>query len=415
MLFQVKCLDCAAEWADHEENMDDASEFPRFAYSNGDVRRAGELIAGDLPWTDESAPTIRDAFRIANSWRDSHAYPMRSVRQSAIHFIGRCQLEGITAARLKRMQAIRRKLRRINIRLNRLQDLGGCRVILPDVADVRTLVEVMGEKGRNKIWDQDDYIAKPKPDGYRSHHLKSEFLGRHTDIYDGRRIELQVRTRLQHSWATAVEAVGLFRGEELKNHLGSSEWLRLFLLMSSEFAEAENCALPPGCPDKVDRRDELRDLEGTLGAVRVLETISHGVRGTDIHLAQNFRPAYYLIRYDHATKTVSVSPQNRPLIAAESYDNAESADNKSGEATQNVVLVEVDKVENLKAAYPNYFGDVNLFTSVLRQITLGTNAAEYSTPPKEPIRKWTSPDAIDPAWLKRRRFPGPSLRKKKKD
>ena len=69
------------------------------------------------------------------------------------------------------------------------------------------------------------------------------FCGRDADtvIYNGKRIELQVRTRLQHSWATAVEAVGLFRGEELKNHKGSEEWLRLFKLLSAEFAEAERC------------------------------------------------------------------------------------------------------------------------------------------------------------------------------
>jgi hypothetical protein len=33
--------------------------------------------------------------------------------------------------------------------------------------------------------------------------------------------------------------VGLFRGEELKSGKGSSEWLRLFAIMSAEFAEAE--------------------------------------------------------------------------------------------------------------------------------------------------------------------------------
>jgi hypothetical protein len=47
-------------------------------------------------------------------------------------------------------------------------------------------------------------------------------------VYNGRRVEVQVRTQLQHSWATAVEAVGLFRREDLKAGRGDLDWLRLF-------------------------------------------------------------------------------------------------------------------------------------------------------------------------------------------
>lgn len=57
-------------------------EFPRLEYTMGDVRRAGQALATDLIWiwTDETAETIRQVFRIANNWRDSHAYPMRKIR-----------------------------------------------------------------------------------------------------------------------------------------------------------------------------------------------------------------------------------------------------------------------------------------------------------------------------------------------
>src|ERR1700730_7635797 len=56
------------------------SKYPIFDYSMRDVKRAGEMISGTLPWTDETAPQIRRVFQIANSWRDAHAYPMRSIR-----------------------------------------------------------------------------------------------------------------------------------------------------------------------------------------------------------------------------------------------------------------------------------------------------------------------------------------------
>ena len=351
-----------------------------------DIKRAGEIIAGEMLWSDESAPKIREAFHIANSWRDSHAYPMRSVRYSLIWYMRKRDLHGLTAARLKRMQAIRRKLRRISLNLNQLQDLGGCRAILPSIADVQTLVGELRANSRHEIWAEDDYISAPKPDGYRSHHLRFKFCGQGaTKAHDGRRIEIQIRTRLQHSWATAVEAVGMFRREDLKGDRGSLEWLRLFQLMSAEFAAAERSPEGPGLPCHSDRYNEIRDLEKRLDAVSTLDNLSNAVQWTEISLNPREKPTHFLIRYNNVTRQVLVEPYYVPTYAALSYDNAEAIDNKSGRDTTNIVLVEVDKIENLKAAYPNYFGDVQLFKDQLRQITKGKSAEEYTVRPQETV------------------------------
>ncbi|MBX6745012.1 MAG: hypothetical protein IRY87_23515 [Acetobacteraceae bacterium] len=399
-------------WTDKDPSFAAVSKFPSFEYSNKQLKRAGKIIASDLVWTDETAPVIREAFQIANSWRDAHAYPMRSLRFSVLHHMRKAELKGITAARLKRMQAIRRKLRRIKLGLNQLQDLGGCRVILPSISDVHRLVGLLRENIHHTIRAEDDYIANPKDDGYRSHHLIFSYQGKgKTEIYTGKRIELQVRTRLQHAWATAVEAVGLFRGEDLKSHSGSEEWLRLFKLLSAEFAETEVCPVPPDSMDKQERIREIRELERALDAISVLENIRHGVRGTDYPLMHGYRPTHYLIRYDHATKTVHVEPHTGATIAAQSYGNAEALGNQIDGQSQTVVLVEVDKIENLKAAYPNYFGDVDYFKNQLRAITQGQAAVEYAAVPRQPPPKPAGPYG-DLSWLRARRFPGPSLSKK---
>jgi Region found in RelA / SpoT proteins len=226
------------------------ADFPRFEYSMKDVKRAGEVIASGLIWTDETAPKIMEAFQIANNWREAHAFPMRSVRWQLVWYMRYLGLDGVTAARLKRMQAIRRKLGRIGLHLNQLQDLGGCRAVLQRIDDVRALTNILRERGRHELRDEDDYISRPKRDGYRSQHMMLNYRGRGAGkIYDDRRIEVQIRTRLQHSWATAVEAVGLLRGEDLKGNQGSPEWLRLFTLMSAEFAVLEGCPMPPGAPE----------------------------------------------------------------------------------------------------------------------------------------------------------------------
>ncbi len=243
----------------------DMEDFPRSSCSDVDVKKAGRIIAGGMIWTDESAPLIREAFAVANSWRDSHAFPMRSIRHSVIRYMYKQEIQGISAARLKRMKAIRMKLTRIHVGLHQLQDLGGCRFILPTIADVHKLTAILKAQLPHTLRSEKNYIAEPKSDGYRSQHMMYTYIGRKgRAIYDGRRIELQIRTRLQHSWATTVEAVGLFRGEQLKNHQGSDHWLRLFELMSGEFAQVERCAVPTTVPGEVQRRREISDLARLL-------------------------------------------------------------------------------------------------------------------------------------------------------
>lgn len=173
-------------------------DYPRFEFSRREVRRAGQMIAAKLPWTPQNAPELLRAFTVANSWRDSHALPMGSIRRSIIYYMGRASLSGITAARLKRMPAISAKISRVGLDLNQLQDLGGVRAILPDIGSVRLLLEVLYTSIRHPLRHQNDYINAPKKDGYRSHHLIFNFEPRRVEheVFRERRIELQVRTRL---------------------------------------------------------------------------------------------------------------------------------------------------------------------------------------------------------------------------
>lgn len=390
------------------------SEYPLSEYSHNDVERAGKIISGTMTFLGEIPEELRNAFLIANNWRDAHAYPMRSIHSSIRYHMRANQLQGITAARLKRMQAIRRKLRRIGLGLDQIQDLGGCRVILSTIAATRVLGRVLKEKLPSEVLKENDYISKPKKDGYRSHHVIFSFRRFIPTAFDHRRIELQLRTRLQHSWATTVEAVGLFRGEELKNQQGDKEWLRLFALMSAEFAEAEKCPVVPGTPDDPsERKEEIRHLASSLKALTVLESVSHGFRGPDLPLALGYKPSHYLIRYDHDKKTVYVEPYQKTRYATDSYDKAEEV-LRAGPERDVVVLVEVDKINNLRAAYPNYFGDVELFKKQLKDITLGRSAVEYSIPPRQPAPKRDREIGVDPSWLRGSRFPRPRLRKKRK-
>jgi hypothetical protein len=154
------------------------AEFPQFRYTMGDVRRAGEALRGQILWCDDSAEEIKEIFRIANNWRDSHMYPMQRIRHEVIGQIRRLKQNGKTFARVKRMASIRRKLRNLPQGLNQIQDLGGCRAILPAMKEAQALINSCRENLAHGVHNVDDYIKEPKPDGYRSYHIVYKFFGK---------------------------------------------------------------------------------------------------------------------------------------------------------------------------------------------------------------------------------------------
>jgi len=146
------------------------------------------------------------------------------------------------------------------VTLTQIQDIGGSRVIVETSGVLTSLIEqYRAGFCANKLRTDTSYIENPRPTGYRSHHFVFEYVPLLDEqwAYEGRRIELQLRTRLQHAWATAVEAVGLVRREDLKAGEGNSEWLRFFELVASEFAEFESSPPVPGAPSQKDRQREI--------------------------------------------------------------------------------------------------------------------------------------------------------------
>src|SRR5207249_1633670 len=135
--------------------------------------------------------------------------------------------------------------------LTQMQDIGGCRAVVNSVDEVTKLVASYGRsRFAHEFRSEKDYIETPKEDGYRSHHLIYQYKAKlgQNNSYDKLRIEIQLRTVLQHAWATAVEAVGIFTKQALKANVGNKDWLRLFALMGSEIAALEHTSLVPGTP-----------------------------------------------------------------------------------------------------------------------------------------------------------------------
>lgn len=377
-----------------------AMEYPHLNYSMKAVRKAGTHLAGSIRFDPGSYREALEIFSVANSWRDSHILPMRSVRLSVRARMRKFGLSGDMASRPKRMSSIRRKLRDSTCKLDQVNDLGGCRAIMDDIAGVNSLIDSIHERFPHAVRQEWPYIQQPKSDGYRSHHIVFQFQPQSADqeAFAGRRIELQVRTRLQHAWATAVEAVSLYRGQDLKHGKGDGDWLRLFELVSAEFAYVEGCFCSgANIADRKERVRELQDINRRIGAVNVLDNIKNAT-----HFAERFlheRGRYYLLRYgkDHSVKVETYDT----IMAATGELGRSEVVLESGESDERVVLVEVDKVDKLIQTYPNYFGDVSLFVANLRKICDGQNAVEYTMAPQEVVRPKKVEAANPDQWRRR--------------
>lgn len=374
------------------------SKFPELQYSKGDVVRAGKALEGKLVWSPDTEEQVLRTFQVANNWLASHALPMAQMRfelQGRMRAVG---AKGITAARLKQMQSIRSKLTRISSNLRQLQDLGGCRAVVPSIDDAKRLVQSIKENSPHVLKREDPYMDVPRDSGYRSHHLIYSFEPKNEsdEGFRGRLIELQVRSRLQHSWSTAVEAVGMFLQQKIKASEGDPSWLRLFELMSFEIAEAEKIRCSG--QDRSARVSEIIELSRSLEAEQVLDTISHAVSGLEqLEHEKHHTPRFCQILYDHQKRRVRVRYIDDPAKIGEALTQSDKKE-RSGKKYSSVV-VEMDRVENLREAYPNYFGDVQLFKKNLGRIVSGDQAKEYYLPPV--VRVPQQPRELpDDSWLR---------------
>lgn len=353
-------------------------KFVEPAQSKKTVVAAGKVLAGTgLAYS----PEVVDAFAVAHNWRDAYAYPMHRVRAQLLGKIKKERAGAITAARLKRMASIRRKLQHTDLTLYQMQDIGGARAIFPTASGMQAvLARYLDESGQALVRDN-DYLAAPKADGYRSRHLVLKFRDPDGNpAWDRQFIEVQFRTALQHSWSTAIEAVGLVRNENLKAGEGSAEWLRLFAIMSSIFAEEEGTEPVPGVPvDPIQRRSELMHLERSLNAVECLRRYNEAINFSQIHVGHKSAP-YYLLSYG-ADWSITVVPFGAQHAGSLRYQEAE----QSG---RNAVLVEVERVADLRQAFPNYFLDVGVFHGRLQEAIRTGNPPTPASPIIRAVVDW---------------------------
>lgn len=337
---------------------------PRPNLSKSQINRYGEDLRADGFKSKEALDAI-------DAWRVSHLYPLNTLR-SILHKKTQTYGKAIIAQRLKRMRTIIEKLRRENsMSLARMEDIAGIRVVVKNLDQVYALDHYFcTKKEQYNIKIRHDYIERPKRDGYRSVHLVFSYQGRNETAhqYNGLQIELQIRTELEHVWATAVEVAGLMHGRRMKNGEGNKAWRDFFLYVSQALeiieyldSEGKHFKLPPDL-QPVEVYKKIIELDRRHNIVKELEAYATLVQQASI---RNF--AYYIMIIDPTTRTLEIRGYDESEVekANSDYIKLEEEHERS---SIDQVFVSAGSMKQLKKAYPNYFLDVHKLVQYVRAI-----------------------------------------------
>lgn len=351
------------------EGIEDMAEYAIRKYGKGEIDRAGQIL---LKWwvtpeiSLENEP-YNESYRIVQNWMDCHAFPLIVFQRMLRRRAREIDPKVTVAKRIKRLPSVMNKLdRESQMKLSQMQDLGGCRAIVADVSSVYRLDNLFKEidQTASPPWTikRYDYIKNPKSDGYRGVHIVGRYVARHERYkpWEGQRIEIQLRSKLQHAFATAVETVTTFTSHRLKFGGGPDAWRRFFALMGSALAYRE--ATPPteGTPeDQVQLAAELRQLSIELGVKPCLTGWTDALTQLRRRNIRDYK--WLLVVLNRRDNSVEVTGYKDMMEASSVTSSIEKARDKDIDA----VRVWVNSITELKRAYPNYYADTREFIGAL--------------------------------------------------
>lgn len=345
--------------------------WPVPSFSRSQVNKAGEILIREMEAADFDFDQWIWAFEVLSNWRACHGYPINTFQATLRKKLKKIDADALVAQRLKRTPSILTKLQRFaNMNLSRMQDIGGLRAVVGSMSHLQKLYHnYKASRFTHDLVSEYNYIDSPKPSGYRSIHLVYKCKLKEDSPYNGLQIELQLRTKLQHAWATAVETVGTFIEHPLKSSEGPDEWLKFFSLAGSAFAHLENSPLVPEYETlgKLETYIATTTESNRLGVRDMLLGYSSAIKAIPTGTA---RAAYYLVQLNlqEEQKSVSIRSFARDQLEKANIEYMK-AEKRASEGEQiQVVLVSAGSVDSLRRAYPNYFLDTHDFLRHLKRI-----------------------------------------------
>ena len=293
----------------------------------------------------------------------------------------------LIASRNKRIETIISKLcRPEKTKLERIHDIAGTRIIFENITSLESYINILEntelvnfKEKINKDKDQYNYIKRPKPDGYRSIHKVFYYS---SDIpyctsnkknfnLKNKKIELQLRTKLQHIWATTIEIYDIISKSNIKtgthNKLETKEGL-FFKKCSLIFEGIEN-----NDEEKIKiniyeifKNKDLKEIYNKLKGIKNIKNIK-------LPKTLENDEVFILITYPSEGKTTffttakyedkEIEKQDTFLINA-SYRRLEE---KNTKGKYILLLLTLRDIRKLEEVYPNYFLNTNEFTNILKE------------------------------------------------
>lgn len=335
----------------------------------------------------------KNAIEMIQNFRELHLYPLMLIKNHLVRTALKIDKKTIVARRLKRLPTIIDKLERSSldggktanaIKITRMQDIGGCRAIVKNLEQLKLLREkLIKSRSVHKIIRESSYLT-PKDSGYGGIHLIYSCFDERDNNYPWKKtkIEVQLRTELQHAWATSLEIIDTLENINLKTSSdGHDEWRRFFYISGCLVAHDEKaCVLPL---DKVDEYEaELKALEKNLSVRNKLASyvFSLSVTSDDklIKKLPKKHRGHYLVTMRRSSENASENTQDsgkvKFSVSLEAFKIKEADEAlealKREDADPKVlisVLLATDNIKSLKKAYPNYLGSTSQFDKFLNK------------------------------------------------
>ena len=336
---------------------------PRFTRSQ--VSKAGQKISQSGITYDTF-----DDYLVIENWRASHAWVINTFQANLRR---RSRGTGIVVGtRLKRRVTIFNKLKRYpQMQLGRMHDIAGCRVIFPDIESLLNFRKDVhrarfSHKRKSTDGEKWNYILHPKPDGYRGIHDVYEYDARSSQgrPWRGLLIEIQYRTLLQHSWATAVEVAGLLTHNNPKFGQGEKEFVEFFAvaseLLARKFENMTSC-FPEESEDYLI--EKLKELESKTRILQLFRSVNAKVVNIDFKM-NNILVFPFVEESQENKSDLEIYSYSLVQPAIAKYNELE----KTLEGRADVVLVRADNFESMRTAFRNYFADTTEFVNHIDSI-----------------------------------------------
>lgn len=344
------------------------------------IRKIGEKLREKIKLTEKEKLEFDD-------YREAHNIIIKlfTTELKKVNF----SKQYLIASRNKRIETIISKLcRPEKPKLDRIHDIAGTRIIFENMKSLENYISILEntelvnfKEKINEDKNRYNYIKNPKSDGYRSIH-KVFYYSSDIPYYTSneksfnlknKKIELQLRTKLQHIWATTVEIYDIINKSNIKtgthNKLETKEGL-FFKKCSLVFEGIENNDEEKikiniheifNDKDLVEIYNRLKGIKNikNIKLPKTLRTDEVFILITDL----NKEETTFFTTIEYEDKNKKIDKQDTFLINA-SYRRLEEKNTK-GEYI--LLLLTLGDIKKLKKVYPNYFLNTNEFISILKK------------------------------------------------